>query len=148
MSSLLIFAHLAGAMVWMGGMAFVLSSLRPAVFAELEPALRPRFLFATLRRFFPWVWISIALLLSSGLWLMLQTGFAHAPPAWHAMFGIGLVMMALFGHIHFAPFKRARRAAAEQDWSRVAQSLQQIHKLVVINFTLGWIAIALVTLWH
>ncbi|SCC92064.1 conserved membrane hypothetical protein [Thiomonas sp. X19] len=148
MNGLLIFVHLVGAMVWMGGMAFVLFSLRPAAFAALEPPLRPRLILASLRRFFPLVWGSIALLLASGLWLMLQAGFAHAPPAWHAMFGIGLVMMALFGHIYFAPFKRARRAAAEQDWSRVAQSLQQIHKLVVINFTLGWIAIALVTLWH
>jgi uncharacterized membrane protein len=148
MNGLLVLFHLVGAIVWMGGMAFVLFSLRPAAFTELESPARPRVMLASLQRFFPLVWGSIALLLGSGLWIMLQVGFAHSPPAWHAMFGIGLVMMAMFGHIYFAPFKRARSAAAEQDWARVGQSLQQIHKLVVINFSLGWIAIALVTLWH
>ena len=148
MNGLLIFAHLLGAIVWMGGMAFVLLSLRPAAFAVLEPPLRPRMIFASLQRFFPLVWISIALLLASGLWVMAQTGFAHAPAAWHAMFGIGLIMMALFAHIYFAPFKRACRAAAEQDWAKVAKALQQIHPLVMTNFVLGWIAIAMITLWH
>ena len=148
MAGLLIFFHLVGAIVWMGGMVFVLFSLRPAAFAELEVPQRPRLLLASLHRFFALVWFSIALLLASGLGIMLPVGFAHAPWAWHTMFGIGLVMMALFAHIYFAPFMRARRAAARQEWAAVAASLQQMHTLVKVNFTLGWIAIAVVSLWR
>jgi uncharacterized membrane protein len=148
MAGLLIFFHLLGAIVWMGGMVFVLFSLRPAAFAELDVPQRPRLLLASLQRFFSLVWLSIALLLASGLGMMLPVGFAHAPLAWHAMFGIGLVMMALFAHIFFAPFMRARRAAARQEWAVVAASLQQMHTLVKVNFTLGWIAIAIVSLWR
>ena len=30
----------------------------------------------------------------------------------------------------------------------LGRALEQIHPLVVLNFTLGWIAIAVVMLWH
>jgi uncharacterized membrane protein len=145
MNPILLLVHLAGAVIWVGGMAFVLLALRPAAFAELEPPLRARLLFAVLRRFFPLVWVSIALLLGSGLLAM--RNIAHAPPGWHAMLGIGLLMSAVFAHIQFAPFGRARRAAAIQDWSGVGRALQQIHPLVQLNFALGCGAIALVLLW-
>lgn len=144
----LLLLHLAGAIVWIGGMAFVLFALRPAAFAELEPPLRPRLLLAALQRFFPLVWGSIALLLATGGAALATVGMRAAPPAWHAMFGIGLVMTAVFGHIQFAPYRRARRAAARQDWPGVAQALQAIHPLVRLNFVLGWTAIALVVLWR
>ena len=79
---------------------------------------------------------------------MLQVGFAQAPVGWHAMLGIGLVMMAVFAHIYFAPYRRARQAASQQDWPALGRALEQIHPLVVLNFSLGWIAIAVVMLWR
>ena len=148
MIALMLFLHLFGAVIWMGGMAFILGAMRPAAFAVLEPPHRPRLIFGALQRFFPWVWISMALLLATGLVVLLQVGFQHAPIGWHVMFGIGLVMMAVFAHIYFAPFRRARRAAAADDWPGVAKALQQAHPLVVLNFTLGWIAIAAAVFWH
>lgn len=147
MIALMLFLHLVGAIVWMGGMAFILGAMRPAAFSVLEPPQRPKMILDALRRFFPWVWASIAILLATGLAVLLHVGFANAPVGWHAMFGIGLVMMAVFAHIYFAPFRRARRAAAASDWPAVAKALQQAHPLVVINFTLGWIAIAAATFW-
>jgi len=148
MNALLVFLHLAAAIIWMGGMGFILLAMRAAAFAVLQPPARPQLLLASLQRFFPLVWISIALLLLTGLTLMLQVGFASAPVGWHVMLGIGLVMMAVFAHIYFAPFRRAQRAAAAQDWAAVGRALQAIHPLVVLNFTLGWCAIAAVLFWH
>lgn len=148
MMALLVFLHLVAAIIWMGGMAFILLAMRPAALALLQPPMRPQFLLATLQRFFPLVWLSIAVILATGLVIMLQVGFAQSPIGWHAMFGIGLVMMAVFAHIFFAPFKRARRAAALQDWPSAGRALEQIHPLVILNFTLGWIAIAAVLFWH
>ena len=66
MTRWLLLAHLCGAIVWLGGMRVMLAAVRPAAFAELEPPLRPRLVLAVLARFFPLVWLSIALLLGSG----------------------------------------------------------------------------------
>ncbi|MGA8008568.1 MAG: CopD family protein [Thiomonas sp.] len=148
MNALLIFLHLVAAVTWMGGMGFILLAMRPAAFAVLQAPVRPQFILASLQRFFPLVWLSIAVILLSGLIVMLQVGFASAPVGWHAMLGIGLVMMAIFAGIYFAPFRRARAASVAQDWPAVGRALEQIHPLVVLNFTLGWIAIALVLFWH
>ncbi|MBN2690976.1 MAG: CopD family protein [Burkholderiaceae bacterium] len=148
MNALLVFLHLVAAVTWMGGMGFILLALRPAAFATLQAPSRPQLILASLQRFFPLVWISIAVILVSGLIIMLQVGFAHAPVGWHVMLGIGLVMMAVFAHIFFAPYRRARLAAAAQDWPAAGRSLEKIHPLVVLNFTLGWIAIAAVLFWH
>ncbi|WP_449369680.1 CopD family protein [Thiomonas sp.] len=129
-------------------MAFILFAMRPTAFALLQPPVRPQFILATLQRFFPLVWLSIGVILVTGGIIMGQVGFARAPVGWYAMLGIGLVMMAIFAHIYFAPFRRARLAASGQDWPALGRALEQIHPLVVLNFTLGWIAIALVLLWQ
>ncbi len=148
MNNLLLFIHLAGAIVWMGGMALVLLALRPAAMRVLQPPLRAQLLLQVLAGFFPLVWLSIAALLGSGVWALARVGMAHAPPAWHAMLGIGLLMMAVFAHIFFAPYRRARHAAQGAQWGVVAAQLQRIHRLVQLNFGLGWLAIALVVLWR
>lgn len=143
MPALALFLHLFGATLWLGGMGFVLLALRPAAFAELEPPLRQRLLLAALGRFFPLVWTSIALLWGSGVGALANAG-AAAPRGWHAMAAVALVMTAVFAHVYFAPYRRARRAAAAEDWALVGKSLQQIHPLVRLNFALGWVAVALV----
>ena len=146
MNKLLLFIHLIGAIVWMGGMTLVLLALRPAALRVLQPPLRQQLLLQVLRGFFPLVWLSIALLLGSGAWALASVGMAAAAPGWHAMLGIGLVMTAVFAHIYFAPYRRACRAAREARWPEVGAALQRIHRLVQLNFVLGWLAIALVLL--
>lgn len=148
MNNLLLFVHLIGAIVWLGGMTLVLFALRPAAMRVLEPPLRPRLLLQVLQGFFPLVWLSIALLLGSGAWALVQVGMAHAPAAWHAMLGIGLLMIAVFAHLYFAPYRRARAAARDAQWQAVGAELQRIHRLVQLNFVLGWVAVALVVLWR
>ena len=147
MFAIVLLFHLIGAVVWLGGMAFVLFALRPAALAILEPPLRPRLLLGALERFFPLVWGSIALLFASGGALFARAG-PSAPPGWHAMMGIGLLMAAIFAHIYFAPYRGARRAAAAQDWPALGRALQRIHPLVQVNFALGWIAVACVLFWR
>jgi uncharacterized membrane protein len=66
----------------------------------------------------------------------------NAPLGLHLMLAIGLVMMAIFGHLYFAPFQRLKRAVAAQDWPTGGAQLAQIHKLVVTNCVLGWVAVA------
>ena len=49
-------------------------------------------------KFFPWVWVSVLLLLGSGYYMLLTTfgGFKGAPLYIHVMQGIGWLMVALF----------------------------------------------------
>lgn len=138
------FLHLAAAIIWLGGMVFMLTSLRPVAIAQLQPSARLTLLCAVLVRFFVLVWVSVIALLLTGLHMMISTGMGAAPKGWHWMLGIGLAMFAVFGHLYFGPFKRLKRAVARADWPRASVHLSNIHKLVVANFCLGWAAVAAV----
>ena len=147
MRDLLVFFHLAGAIFWMGGMGFMLLALRPAA-GTLQPPDRLRLLSDVLRRFFWGVGLSIVVLLLTGAALMAAAGGQGMPRGWHAMAGIGVVMVLLFAHIVAAPYRRLRGAVAASNWPEGARRMGQIALFVRINFALGWIAIAAVLLWR
>lgn len=146
MRNLLVFVHLAAAIFWMGGMAFMVLALRPAAHAQLQPPVRLPLMVEVLRRFFVVVAVSIALLLATGVPLMWQA--QQPPPGWHAMAGLGLLMMLIFGHILFAPYRRLRQAVAAGDWPEGGRRMGQITLLAKINLGLGWLSIAAVLLWR
>ena len=148
MHQLALFLHLAAAIFWLGGMAFMALALRPALAEQLEPSQRLPLMVAVLKRFFAVVAASIAVLLATGLPMLLDSGMAKAPPGWHAMLGLGLVMMLVFGHIYFSPYARLKRAVASADWPEGGRRAGQIALLVKINLGLGWLAIAAVMLWR
>jgi uncharacterized membrane protein len=141
MWTLVKFVHLAAAIVWMGGMGFMLFALRPAV-GMLTPPQRLTLLAEVLSRFFRIVRIAVALLFFSGLAMILHSGLRQAPLGWHLMAGIGIVMFAIFGHLDAGPHRRLQQAVAQNDWPRAADEMRQIPKMVTINFALGWVAIA------
>jgi uncharacterized membrane protein len=146
MRNLFLLLHLAAAIFWMGGMTFMVLALRPAL-ARFEPAQRLPLAGDVLRRFFLIVWVSIAVLLATGAWLFTQSG-AKPPPGWHAMAGLGVLMMLVFGHVFFVPYRRLKAALAAADWPAGGRALGQITLLVKANLGLGWVAIAAVLLWH
>ena len=148
MHQLLLFLHLAAAIFWMGGMAFMVMALRPVLADQLPPPQRLQLLCAVLKRFFVVVAASIAALLATGLTMVLQSTLPRLPPGWHAMMGLGLVMMLVFGHIYFSPFRRLKRSVASADWPEGGRRAGQIALLVKINLGLGWLAIAAVMLWR
>jgi uncharacterized membrane protein len=138
------FLHLSGAIVWLGGMAFMLWALRPVATAQLQPPARLPLLAGVLTRFFSVAWISVGLLALTGAAMLGSVGMKNAPVGWHLMMGIGLLMFAIFGHLYFGPFSRMKKAVAQADWPQAGQQIARIHPLVVLNFALGWLAIAAV----
>jgi uncharacterized membrane protein len=142
------FFHLSAGIVWLGGMALLILALRPVAAAQLPPPERLALMAATLGRFFRMVWFSIALLLTSGFWMLLTADMHLAPKGWHAMSGIGILMCFVFAHIWFAPFRRLKTAVAAADWPKAAKALGQIHPLVVTNFAFGWLAVLAVSVWR
>ncbi|MFN4118120.1 CopD family protein [Acidovorax sp.] len=145
-------AHVLSIIVWIGGMVFAHFFLRPAA-QQLEPPLRVRLMHDVLQRFFAAVSVAVVVVLGSGLWMVgrvakqtVQAGGSFAMPLdWTIMAALGLVMMALFGHIRFALFKRLQRAVAASDWSAGAKALASIRTLVSVNLGLG-VAIVAITL--
>ena len=140
--------HLAAAIVWLGGMTFVLGALRPVAVAQLQPPARLPLMAGVLGRFFVAVWVSIAALLGSGVFMLVAVGMKNAPVGWHLMLGIGLLMVAIFGHLYFGPWRRMKTAVNAANWPEAGRRMAQIHPLVVVNFALGWLAVALVYLVH
>ncbi|RZJ25457.1 MAG: hypothetical protein EOO54_06265 [Haliea sp.] len=147
MRNLLVFFHLAGAIFWMGGMAFMVLALRGPAGEQLAPPQRLPLLAAVLRRFFTVVAISIAVLLATGVPLLLAAPAGAAAPGWHAMTGLGLLMVLIFGHIFFGPYRRLRQAVVLADWPEGGKRMGQITLLAKINLGLGWLAIGAVLLW-
>ncbi|MEJ2478863.1 MAG: CopD family protein [Acidihalobacter sp.] len=130
--------HLLAALIWVGGMFFAYLALRPAAASALEAPQRLRLWEAVFARFFPWVWLCVLALLASGLWMTYGWyGGMRAPSYVHAMFGLGLLMMALFAHLYFAPYRRMRQALADGDFAQGGRRLGQIRMIVGINLLLG-----------
>jgi uncharacterized membrane protein len=50
---------------------------------------------------------------------------------------LGWIMVLLFLHLYFAPWRRLRRALDVRDDQAAASSLNQIRMVVAINLTLG-----------
>jgi uncharacterized membrane protein len=136
--------HAVSAVVWVGGMFFAHQVLRPAA-AALDPGPRLLLWSRVLGRFFAWVIASIVLLLASGYVLVFAVfgGFAGVGLHVHLMQGIGILMMLLFLHLYFAPWRRFRMAVAREDWSEGGRQLGQIRTIVTINLVLGLVVVAI-----
>ena len=136
--TLLLFIHLIGVMVWVGGMAVLHFAVRPAAITQLPPPQRLPLLADILGRFFFWVSVAIVAILASGFGLILGAGgFGAAHVSVHAMLVLGLLMVAIFLRIRFGPFPRLVTAVAMSDWPIAASHLDTIRRLVVVNLTLG-----------
>lgn len=138
-----ILLHLLGVVVWVGGMFFAYMALRPVAAQVLEPPQRLLLWAGTFRKFFPWVWVAVILILTSGLININEMGgLSSVPPYIHLMFTIGAVMMAVFVYIYFVPFPRLCRYVAAQEWKSGGNALAEIRRLIGFNLSIGLINIA------
>ena len=141
-----LFLHVIGVVVWVGGMFFAYMALRPVAASVLEPPQRLSLWAGVFDKFFPWVWLSVALILGSGLYMLKLIGGASTPLYVLAMFVLGAVMMLIFAHVFFAPYQRLKRAVANQDWKAGGAALGQIRMLIGINLSIGLITVTVAML--
>lgn len=145
--------HILAIVVWVGGMVFSHFFLRPAAM-QLPPPQRLPLMHETLRRFFSAVMAAVVVVLVTGLWMigrmakdMVQAGLSfNMPLDWTIMATLGIVMMAIFGHIRFALFKRLSLAVAAQDWPAGGAALGSIRTWVGVNLVLGILIMAITLL--
>jgi uncharacterized membrane protein len=136
--------HVLGIVVWVGGMFFAYMALRPVAASVLEPPQRLTLWAGVFDKFFPWVWASVVLILLSGLHMLMAFGGMAAPHYAMTMLVLGVVMMLIFGHVFFAPYKKLKRAVVAQDWKAGGAALGQIRQLIGINLTIGLVTITVV----
>ncbi|WP_454675166.1 CopD family protein [Achromobacter pestifer] len=151
--SVLKFIHVIAVILWVGGMLFAHCFLRPAA-AQLEPPVRLKLMASVLGPFLNAVLVAIVVILLTGMSLIgqeasraVQTGGAFFMPlGWTLMAAGGVVMMAIFGHIRFALYKRLSAAVAASDWPKGGQAMAGIRRWVGVNLALGIAIVAVVFL--
>lgn len=139
---LLVFLHLAGVVVWVGGMFFAHFCLRPAALKLLEPPQRLPLWAATLGAFLRYTAVAVVLIVLSGFALFFETGFKQAPIGWHVMMGVGLVMAGIFAWVYGVLHPRLRGHAEAGAWPEAAAALNGIRRLVTTNLVLALLTLA------
>lgn len=137
--------HVLSAVVWVGGMFFAYVVLRPIAAGQLEGPVRLRLWVGVFRRFFPWVWASVVALPVTGYFMIfaLWGSMAGTPVSVHLMNGLGTLMILIYLHVFFAPYRRLRQAVGREDWQDGARRLGQIRTLVGVNTLLGLAVVAI-----
>ena len=141
-----LFLHIAGVVVWVGGMFFAYVCLRPAAVEVLEPPLRLTLWKRVFDRFFPMVWLAVGLILATGFTMLTELGFAAAPLNLHLMFASGLAMVGVFVGVVTVPFQALKEAVEARNWPAGGVALGRIRQLVGFNLLLGFVTVALATL--
>lgn len=143
--SLYIALHIIAAVVWVGGMIFAHQCLRPVAASQLEPPQRLTLWVGVFSRFFPLVWASVIALPVTGYLMMfaIWPSMAVTPLYVHLMNVIGTLMILIYLHVYFAPYKRLKQAVATQQWPDGGKAIGQIRQLVGINSLLGLLVIVI-----
>lgn len=133
--------HILATVIWVGGMFFAYMALRPVAASLLEPQQRLPLWSQVFDRFFPWVWVAVIILPVTGLWMVYSvfTGFGHVGLYVLIMTGIGTLMILLFLHVFFVPYRRIKQALAANDFPAAGRQLGQIRTIIGINLILGLI---------
>ncbi|CAD5109228.1 CopD family protein [Zestomonas carbonaria] len=135
--------HLLAALVWVGGMFFAWTILRPAAVATLEAPERLRLWADVFRRFFVWVWGAVVLLPISGTGMLHMnfSGFDNAPRYVQIMIGLFIAMLALFMRVQALLLPELRRAIDANDWPAGGAVLGRIRRVVGFNLLIGMLLV-------
>ena len=143
-NSIAITLHVLAAVLWVGGMFFAHQVLRPVAAAQLEPPARLTLWVGVFTRFFPWVWLFVLLLPVTGYWVIFRLfgGMSGVGMHVHIMQALGWLMILIYMHLFFAPFRRLKEAVVTAQWPEAGKQLSRIRHIVGVNLALGLIVIA------
>ena len=138
MNAVAIALHVVAAVVWVGGLFFAFVVLRPSS-ESLEPPQRLVLWAGVFKRFFPWVWMAIVILMISGYWLILNwfKGFTNVPGYVHLMHLIGWLMSLLFVYLYYKVYPVFVEAVKDKNWPGAGVAMNSIRQIVLANLILG-----------
>lgn len=129
--------HLLGIIVWVGGMFFAHMVLRVALNKVLEPHERLPLMLKVFDGFFPWVWLSVILILASGYW-MLFVVYATETSFWLSFMSVaGTLMAAIFVFIYAVPYHQLGSALKTHDTPKAVAAITLVRQLILTNLSLG-----------
>jgi uncharacterized membrane protein len=128
--------HVLGAVVWVGGMFFVMLVMRPAL-RDLDAPRRVDIYRAAYHRFFWVIWLVMPGMLLTGYIMLFVKygGFADATWNVHLMHMLGLAMAAVFVAIWFGPYQKFRAGQG--------RAIEVIRPMILANLLLGLVTIAI-----
>jgi uncharacterized membrane protein len=129
--------HQLAALVWIGGMFFAHFALRPTLKQGLEPPARIQVAMGVFSRFFPWVWVCIATLWLTGLWIGIAEFQGRVGLHVHVMAGVALAMTLVFSYLYAFPYRKMRTAVGYENWRWASAKFSVIRKLMAMNLALG-----------
>lgn len=140
----LILLHQFAALVWVGGLFLMYLIVRPAL-APLAPAEALPIWQALLGRFFLWIWLAVLALPLTGYAIVFGVWGGMGAAGWHVhtMQLTAIIMILLFGHVYFSPYRRLRQALAANDLAAAGAQLDKLRPFVLANLVLGLITVAL-----
>lgn len=137
--------HVLSSAIWVGGLFFILLTLRGAT-AELPSITATPLWLSVIGRFTNWVWLCIILSWVTGVWMMFffLGGFGAAGAHVDTMFLTALIMTVVFHIDVIGPQRRLKAAATEAGDSGVAAALSRsmMYKWISLVFGILTIAIA------
>ncbi|MDE5443126.1 hypothetical protein GWG65_17015 [Bradyrhizobium sp. CSA207] len=133
--------HILAAIIWLGGLFLLCVVLQPSV-RPLDPATALSLWHRVLSRFLVWGWISLVLILTTGITMVFLEfgGFANIPSIHRANMVIGIPAIALYGYLYFAPWQRFRRALSSNGLMATEGSIRQVRILMATILALGLVA--------
>jgi uncharacterized membrane protein len=134
---ILLFTHLTGVIVWVGGLFFAYFCLRPAAGTILKLPERLPLWVATFRRFLAYSALAVVLILISGVIMLINVGMSQAPTGWHIMLTLGLVMAVVFFIVYLVLYPRLASLCATSSWPAAATVLNNIRRMVALNLVLA-----------
>jgi len=142
---LIVFLHVIAAVIWIGGMIAIRFAVHYATPSIEEPKVKLKLTLELLKRFFKLVWIAIAVLIVTAVFMTIGFDFKSTDlsPIAHAKEGIWTVMTLVFIYIVMKRNK-AQQYFDEGNMLECKKNLLPIAGyLIPINITLGIIALYL-----
>ena len=145
MNAIAIALHLVAAAIWVGGMFFAYVVLRPTS-DMLDPPQKLALWAGIFKRFFPWVWMSVIVLITTGYWLIFGwfKGFTGTPGYVHLMHILGWVMALLFVYLYYKIYPAFKQAVQQENWSDAGAAMGRLRQVILINLILGLSLLVLV----
>lgn len=146
MNAIAIALHVVAAVVWVGGMFFAYIVLRPSS-DMLDPPQKLALWASVFKRFFPWVWMSVILLIVTGYWLIFSwfKGFGGLPGYVHLMHILGWGMALLFVYLYYKHYPAFKEAVKSERWPDAGAAMVRIRQIILINLILGLMLLVSVT---
>ena len=133
--------HTLAVIVWLGGLFLLCVVFQPST-RDLDTETAMSLWHRMLSRFFAWAWISLLLILATGIGMVLLKfgGFSDIPVLHQVNRAIGIPAIALYGYLYFGPWQQFRRAMSRDDLTGAQRGLARVRVVMAAILTLGLVA--------